>query len=298
MVIRRFLSLALGIAALGVGSANAAIQWTFDNSAPSPIPCASTGSNVGNSISCTPGTTINNLPATYNSADPNNVTAKAYSNTGTGGALAAAYVGVYSGGLGVSNAAEIAANGGSVNVASPDHAMDNGGTDAKYDSLLLSFGSKVALTGLTIGWWYNDSDMSIWAYTGTGSPTVTGSTYAAIAASADWKLVNNVAGVGTSSCLDKAGGTSVSSSTCINGATNFSDAANAKVSAQTWLVMAYNPMGGTSLYSTSDYVKLLSVYGVQPGGKVPEPSSALLAIAVFGAGGGVIARRRRTSRAR
>ena len=54
---------------------------------------------------------------------------------------------------------------------SPDHAADNSWPN--FDMMLLTFDQAVSLDFASIGWHRNDSDMTILAYTGTGSATDT-----------------------------------------------------------------------------------------------------------------------------
>ena len=50
---------------------------------------------------------------------------------------------------------------------SPEHAIDNNG---RADSILFSFTDKVNLTSFAAGWVQTDSDFTVMAYTGAGSP--------------------------------------------------------------------------------------------------------------------------------
>lgn len=54
---------------------------------------------------------------------------------------------------------------------SPNHAADNAGQN--FDMFLFSFDQAVTLDALSIGWYHNDSDMSVFAYTGSGDATST-----------------------------------------------------------------------------------------------------------------------------
>ena len=179
-------------------------------------------------------------------------------------------------------------------------------TDNKYgtDAILFNFGAdKVKLTSLTIGWngtdngsgtAYNDSDLSVFAWTGVGAPT-TGTVSASSAnlststlamnsgngnlLSSGWTLIGNYADVGANAGNTQALGGSTYSSY--------------------WLVSAYNTNYGnvnantacsgvscTGLDGMNDQFKFLSVSADY---KVPEPSGfALLALALLA----VIATRR------
>ena len=54
---------------------------------------------------------------------------------------------------------------------SPNHAADNQWPN--FDMFLFSFDQAVTFESLSIGWHHNDSDMSVFAYTGTGNATDT-----------------------------------------------------------------------------------------------------------------------------
>lgn len=60
---------------------------------------------------------------------------------------------------------------GAENAWSPDHAVDN--ANSNFDMLLFSFDQAVSLDTISIGWWQNDSDMTVLAYTGAGSAAST-----------------------------------------------------------------------------------------------------------------------------
>jgi PEP-CTERM motif len=140
------------------------------------------------------------------------------------------------------------------------HAMDN---NLAHESILLSFGSAVSLTAVTIGYSSTDSDISVLAYTGSGTPSMTTNTYASLLSSGSWTVIGNYANLGVNS--PQAISTSTSSSY--------------------WLVAAYNSVFSSAGCSVSggcndgnDYVKLLSVAGTTGGTtqRVPEPSGLLL----------------------
>lgn len=73
-----------------------------------------------------------------------------------GGDLRRSAVKRYTGGLGVQNGRD------------GDHSTDN---SAGMDGLMFSFSSAVSLDWFRIGWFSNDSDMSVAAYSGGGAPT-------------------------------------------------------------------------------------------------------------------------------
>lgn len=89
------------------------------------------------------------------SADGLNLTVKAYTGGNTS-RIQQTVVGSYgSNGLGAERA------------NSPEHAVDN--ANSNFDMLLFTFDKAVSLDSTKIGWWQNDSDMTVLAYTGTGN---------------------------------------------------------------------------------------------------------------------------------
>lgn len=289
-----------GLAVFMAVPAGAALNWNFAN-------------GTGN---CTASTNAgcwgNVVSRTSTGGSPNiSASAEAFSSTGSGGVIQDAYLASWSGGLGVANR-----NTNSVDpsegtpraTTAPEHSVDSQGTNsistttgvgAVYDSVLFTFASAVTLTQVTLGWAAYDSDVSVLAYVGAGTPTApdAGSqTYASLTSNG-WALVGNYSDVaGTPS--QSAGGSSGTYTTLINGAANADNTTGSAVySSKYWLVGAYNPVfDGSTWTAGNDYMKIKSVAGVKtPDRKVPEPGAlGLVAMSLVG----VIAMRGRKRSAR
>ncbi|RTL36241.1 MAG: PEP-CTERM sorting domain-containing protein [Rhodocyclaceae bacterium] len=282
-----FGSLALGLALIATAPVQAASSWSF-----------TTGGTEANANSF--GNT-----RTYSAGTNQNVTISAWSDTKNSGSgantvtnayIQNAYLGSYSGGLGVTNrdgatGAGDTNEGTIANTSVPGHTMDN---SVRYDSMLFDFGTgkSVALNSVTVGWWYSDSDITVLAYTGTGTPTFVSANqgYASLLSSG-WSVVKASAGTtGTANYSNAAGNTPQQSSD----ASKYVPLAvnDLNVSARYWLVGALNNLvqalpNGATVNAGNDYVKIAAISATY---KTPEPSSMVLA---SGALAGIMLMRRR-----
>lgn len=270
-----FHAVAAAVAALGfAGSSHAATSWT---------------ENFG---TCTNGTKISEFGA-YSNYDPcgsgttGNVRVGAVATSGT--TLISGQVWSWgTGGLGVVNSNESPGDTG-------PHAIDsyNG-----IDALVLNFTSLASLDSLTIGWNgydnpasvtsgsttvnYKDSDLSVYAWTGTATgPTSYNKS------TAGWTLIGDYGNVGNK--------------------TNNTQAISTSIYSSYWLISALGGSSGNSCGTTSrtvdtydkcvDAFKLLSIAGTTftpPPPGVPEPGS--LALLGLGAAGLLAARRKSAAR--
>jgi len=255
-------------------------SWTFN----SPTGESST---LGNTVSKTSGTAPNTVTATAQAwSNTNNGTAgsvgvNGYNTDGTVNntevtainnyTLETAYLNVYGGGLGVKNRdANYSSSGTKYNTsgdflegASPEHATDN---DQRYDSVLFAFNNAIDLNSVTIGWSQTDSDISLLAYTGTGSCVGTATCTSNLSGKKYADLVN-------------FGWSFIGHYTDL--ATNVAKAVNAgNVTSSYWLIGALNPLVSTTTFTTgNDYVKILALAGQAtsvPPDQIPEPGTLLL----------------------
>jgi hypothetical protein len=244
----------LALGAVQSGAAVATTTWTLTGAPTAGVSVAGYA-NTGNAPSYT---------ATQNHA-----------NNGAIQTIQSAAVSSYDGGIGIANADRCTSglkcdlNEG----RQPEHAIDN---QQRYDMALLTFTSPVQLTAMKLGWKYNDSDMSVLAYTAPGAPntasganpTFVGLKYSELV-NKGWTAIGHYSNVG------------LATPTAINAL---------GIVSSYWLIGAYNPLalnplanpaGPTSFSASSyDFVKLSAVMGFHP---IPEPGSLMLvASAVLG----------------
>ena len=243
-------ALSLGLAAM---PASAGVSWTF------------TGSNCVSGC----GSSYDGNALTFDGAGgAGNVTASAWSNTGSGGDLQTGTLNLYSGGLGVTNQGESG--------TPPNHSTDNSGY---IDSILFDFGGDaVDLSDVSVGWWYNDSDISVLAYTGSGDPTAdlgAGNTYNDLLGSG-WSLVGNYDNVGQNGGTATVNPDDVSSSYWLIGALN-TDLTSTSCSSYSYSYSTSN---------CSDYVKIYALAGDTGNGGGTPPSQVPVpgTLALFGLG--------------
>lgn len=189
--------------------------------------------------------------------------------------LAPATANSYGSGVGIT------ANGEST--SSPNHAIDN---NNGFEFALFSFtdiatGVNVAATlnSLAIGWKSGDADVSVLAYTGSGTPTISGKNLSSNSTGllgSGWSLVANLDNISTGD----------------GNAREFNNNTNPSLnkSSSYWLVGAYFGYGsGSNLGTGNDYFKISGLGGTftpPPGTSndpVPEPSSlVMLSLALLG----------------
>ncbi|MDP1864607.1 MAG: exosortase-dependent surface protein XDP1 [Thiobacillus sp.] len=214
---------------------------------------------------------------TYSSTSPASdsgltATATAFSAANNSSATIAASTAYYGGGLGVTSSGE--------STSSPQHAIDNNGA---IETVMISFSNgvggitsadKVSLTSASFGWSQTDADFSVYAYSGTGTPSVLGLTYSSLTSPSNgWTLIGHYNNAASSSAKTVSFANTVYSSA--------------------WLIGAYNGLTTSSGASSgNDYFKLASVTGNKcpatgtppsgcgssgtPSGGVPEPGTILL----------------------
>lgn len=178
---------------------------------------------------------------------------------------------------------------------SPSHAMDN---QYNIEAMLLTFDplAPVSLQTLQLGWYNTDSDLTLYAYMGTGCTNtgLPGGTPVSCAAASALTGGTETWG-GTASSLTNngwvkigdyadAGGNPTAGS--VDSPSKVLSVANTTFSSK-WLIAAYTgSAAGTGLSTGNDYVKLMTAsaaacIGTQcgtggSGGSAPEPSTVLL----------------------
>jgi hypothetical protein len=281
-------SLMLGLALVGTAPAQAASSWSFTTGG-----VETHAGNFGNTRTYSAGTNQNVTISAW--SDTKNATISG--RTVTNAYIQSAYLGAYAGGLGVTNRDGASGAGDTnegtiANTSVPGHTMDN---NTRYDSMLFDFGAgnSVALNSVTVGWWYSDSDITVLAYTGTGTPTFVSANqgYASLLSSG-WSVVKASAGTTGKANYSNAAGNTPQQNT--NASKYVPLAVNdLNVSARYWLVGALNNLvqalpNGATVNAGNDYIKIAAVSATY---ETPEPSSMLLTSGVLA--GAVLMRRRR-----
>jgi len=282
------LAILAALGALNAPSVLASATYSFDCSktdcSNSNAPTGASSTSWGNtrSFSAVDSTTGQTITVTAQAVSNTNGTSTA--SNGAAQTIQTAYLGAYgtvgqssgSNGLGISNrdmystGSDQDTNEGVV----PEHAIDN---NQRYDMVLLTFSTAVTLSQISLGYINTDSDVSIMAYTGTGTAPIIGDTYAQLVTSG-WAAVGSYSNVALSTATNVNAG---------------------NLSSTTWLVGAYNPLSGDTSCPTcdvgNDYIKLLSLSIASqtppPPTNVPEPASlALVGLALAGV---AVSRRRK-----
>lgn len=152
----------------------------------------------------------------------------------------------------------------------PHHSVDsvrsNGDTDGDFDMLLLEFSTAVNLTGIDLSWAVggnaaNTADMSLLAYTGAGSSTLSGKTWASVLGA-------------SGSAYDSAGNYS-------NVGLSYYTVNPTNITSTKWLVGVYNPVFGSGGDASDDGIKLasLTTSDAPPDRDVPVPGTVVLLLA-------------------
>jgi len=243
-------------------SALATSRWTFG--------CGSTGLPA-----CGGTVGASQTYSATGTSTTNTARVSGWANTGTVGdnnqrRLASGSIRTWGSGLGVVSAGESA--------TSPNHALDSSGPD---EFVLVSFAQAVNLTNVGVGWFNTDFDITVLAFTGSGTPNLTNNTLSAadLAGGATTGLINGG--------WTLVGNRSNASATLAGTVNNYTLANN--ISSSHWLIGAYNTgVGGTNEGWTTgdDFFKLLHVGGLTTpsggGGGAPVPVPGTLALIALG----------------
>jgi len=268
------LALAVGSAFVAASAGAANINWNFSSSTENALNSgafANTRSVTSSSITATASAWSNTADQTVGMVTTSNVV------------IDSAYLGLYGGGMGVTNrdgtndTTGCSSNGGDRcegtigNTIAPEHAVDN---NQRYDSVRISFGAtQVNLKEVTVGYVSGDADITVLASNGAA---LSGRTYGGTTGllAAGWTLIGNYADL----------------------AQNTAKSIGNAVFATDWLFIAYNPVfgnGTAGLTDGNDNFKLQLVTGDTR--KVPEPGTLLLLGAALA---GIWTGRRRAARIR
>ncbi|MDX9873579.1 MAG: exosortase-dependent surface protein XDP1 [Spongiibacteraceae bacterium] len=147
----------------------------------------------------------------------------------------------------------------------PQHAIDN---IDDHDMLEINFSTAVILEAFRLGWYSNDSDVTILAYTGPGTYDLNGKTWSMVNADSDWIAIGDYFNNGTSWT-----------------------STDTEIASTQWLIGAYTPLfnapdivGSAEKIARKDAFKLKelrwSTPPEEPPAEVPEPGT----VALFGLG--------------
>lgn len=288
-----------GLAVVGLAGqqAQAAVDWTISmTSGSNTIPAPEYG-NTRSYASGTTGVTVSAFSATGGTSTTLSSNTSRNSNT-----IETAYLSIYtpSSGLGVVNRDGTTSSSPAVNRSNTEtdynefvnngseHSMDNEG---RSDVMLLTFTDQIALQSLKLGWFNNDSDLFVLAWSGANpsggiASQLAGKTFAQIAADTTtdpengWKLITNLSNVGSTEASFNTTAPLYSSYWLIGtgGFNGGGVTSGDKNSSGNWI-----SFGSTG--AKYDYVKLASVGGGNmpppPSTGVPEPGSLALAGVAF-----------------
>ncbi len=273
-------------------NASAAVVWTFDTTN-----CVAT---IGPSGNCGSGSSNFSDGRTYQTSagTGGNVSVSGWGNTiSSNTQLELGQITHYGGGLGVRNA-DGPRGQDSNEGTSPEHAIDN---NERFDLVLFDFGTQlVELNQITLGWWSQDTDISVLAYTGNLDPTDTTGTDYIGDREAWWNSDTD-----KNEDLTSHGWSLIGNHDVDNGPvpTSTQDINPNDVASSYWLVSAYNPVFGSTCTPGNsycqadyqDYFKILSLMAdIRPAQRIPEPTALLLmAVGIAGLAGFGFAGRRR-----